>query len=139
MEKSSLGLRTVVAGVLITAATSLFAQPAITLPPNGDNQKSTVSQQIGMVNVTIDYNSPNVTSPTGENRTGKNLGTARSLRPHQSGVRTLQGMSLARRSQRKYGVHRLRRREDPGAAAESRLVRTSLHRRPRRMDCHLFE
>lgn len=71
MKKSSLGLRAVVAGVLITAATSLFAQPAITLPPNGDNQKSTVSQQIGIVKVTIDYNSPNVTSPTGENRTGK--------------------------------------------------------------------
>lgn len=71
MKKSSLGLHAVAAGVLLTAAASLFAQSAITLPPSGDNQKSTVSQQIGLVKVTIVYNSPNVTSPAGENRTGK--------------------------------------------------------------------
>jgi len=71
MNRPALALRGVAAGILIAATTSLFAQPAITLPPNGDNQKSTVSQQIGIVKVTIDYNSPNVTSPTGENRTGK--------------------------------------------------------------------
>jgi len=70
MNRPALGFRAVAAGILITATTSLFAQ-AVTLPPSGDNQKSIVSQQIGLVNVTIDYNSPNVTSPTGENRTGK--------------------------------------------------------------------
>lgn len=71
MKKSSLGFRAVIAVVLVVAASSLLAQRAITLPPSGDNQQSTVSQQIGMVKVTIVYNSPNVTSPTGENRTGK--------------------------------------------------------------------
>lgn len=71
MKRPALICRAVAAGILLIATTTAFAQPAVTLPPNGDNQKSVVSQQIGLVNVTITYNSPNVTSPTGENRTGK--------------------------------------------------------------------
>lgn len=43
----------------------------ITLPPSGDNQKSSVSQWIGLVKVTIDYNSPDVHGPNGEDRKGK--------------------------------------------------------------------
>lgn len=43
----------------------------ITLPPSGDNQKSMVSQSMGFVQVTIEYNSVDVHSPTGEDRTGK--------------------------------------------------------------------
>ncbi len=42
----------------------------ISLPPGGDNQKAENSQWIGPVQVTITYNSPDVTSPTGEDRTG---------------------------------------------------------------------
>ncbi len=45
--------------------------PGITTPPGGDNQRSVVTQYMGMVAVTIDYNSPDVHSPTGEDRTGK--------------------------------------------------------------------
>ena len=43
---------------------------SITTPPSGDNQKCTVIQGIGLVSVRIDYSSPNVHSPTGEDRTG---------------------------------------------------------------------
>src|SRR5687768_3072416 len=55
----------------VTAA----AQTTITTPPNGDNQKSSVTQHIGPVRVTIDYNSPNVTGPQGEDRRGNIWGT----------------------------------------------------------------
>jgi Protein of unknown function (DUF2911) len=40
-------------------------------PPNGDNQSSTVSQTIGLVKVTINYSSPDVHGPNGEDRKGK--------------------------------------------------------------------
>lgn len=43
----------------------------ITLPPNGDNQHAMVTQYIGLVEVTIDYYSPDVTSPSGDDRTGE--------------------------------------------------------------------
>ena len=47
-----------------------FAQ--ITTPPGGANQRSVTTQYIGkMVSVTIDYNSPDVTSPQGQDRKGK--------------------------------------------------------------------
>lgn len=44
---------------------------SIPLPPSGENYKSSVSQWIGLVKVTVDYNSPNVTAPNGEDRKGK--------------------------------------------------------------------
>ena len=47
-----------------------FAQLA-SLPPDGDNQRSTVTQQIGAVTVTIDYHSPDVHGPDGKDRRGK--------------------------------------------------------------------
>jgi hypothetical protein len=53
-------------------AAPTWAQPAtVTLPPDGDNQHATVTQHIGLVRVSVDYNSPDVHSPTGEDRTGK--------------------------------------------------------------------
>lgn len=60
-----------------TAIAALFALPGeaqfpgLTLPPSGENQHSTVTQGIGLVSVTVDYNSPNVHSPTNEDRRGK--------------------------------------------------------------------
>lgn len=51
-----------------------FAAPAsaqtLTLPPDGDNQHSTVTQAIGLVTVTIDYHSPDVHAPDGTDRRG---------------------------------------------------------------------
>jgi Protein of unknown function (DUF2911) len=46
-------------------------QPGLTLPPSGDNQYSSVTQGIGPVRLTVTYNSPDVHSPTGEDRRGK--------------------------------------------------------------------
>jgi len=63
---------------LIAAAAMLCASIAsaqISTPPSGDNQKSSVSQNIGLVKVTIDYSSPDVHLPSGEDRTGKIYGT----------------------------------------------------------------
>lgn len=54
--------------VLLGLWVSAFAQLA--LPPSGDNQKSSVTQWIGPVSVTITYNSPNVTGPRGQDRKG---------------------------------------------------------------------
>jgi hypothetical protein len=50
-----------------------FAQgpPRLTLPPSGNNQRATVTQHIGPVEITIDYSSPAVHSPSGEDRRGK--------------------------------------------------------------------
>src|SRR5688572_11756984 len=51
------------------------AGQAISTPPSGDNQKSSVSQHIGVVEVTIDYSSPDVHAPDGTDRRGKIWGT----------------------------------------------------------------
>jgi tetratricopeptide (TPR) repeat protein len=55
---------------IAASAQGNFAGPSIVLPPTGENQKSEIVQHIGLVQVKIIYNSPNVTSPAGENRTG---------------------------------------------------------------------
>jgi tetratricopeptide (TPR) repeat protein len=44
---------------------------SITVPPSGGNQRATITQGIGLVRVTIDYSSPHVHSPAGEDRHGK--------------------------------------------------------------------
>ncbi|HYF69213.1 MAG TPA: DUF2911 domain-containing protein [Ohtaekwangia sp.] len=48
---------------------SAWAQ-SITLPPSGDNQKSSVTQWIGLASITITYFSPDVHTTDGEDRTG---------------------------------------------------------------------
>lgn len=40
------------------------------LPPSGDNQRCEVTQWMGPVSVTVDYHSPDVHAPTGEDRSG---------------------------------------------------------------------
>lgn len=57
--------------LLAISATAVFAQAGLTLPPSGDNQRASVTQWIGPVKVTLDYSSPDVTGPAGEDRTGK--------------------------------------------------------------------
>jgi tetratricopeptide (TPR) repeat protein len=48
-----------------------FDTPAqISVPPLADNQKSKVSQWMGIVELSVTYNSPDVTSPSGESRRG---------------------------------------------------------------------
>jgi len=69
MKNSALALLLVTGLLGTVAAQAQFSGP--TLPPSGDNQKASVSQWIGLVEVNITYNSPDVTSPAGEDRTGK--------------------------------------------------------------------
>jgi hypothetical protein len=42
----------------------------LAMPPNGDNERSEVSQWIGLVKVTIDYHSPNIHGGGGADRSG---------------------------------------------------------------------
>jgi Tfp pilus assembly protein PilF len=56
--------------LLVGTAATLDAQ-ALTTPPGGANQRSVVTQYMGMASVTIDYNSPDVTGPAGNDRTGQ--------------------------------------------------------------------
>jgi hypothetical protein len=72
--------RSVLAFALTAALAPVVLAPianaqALSLPPSGDNQKSTVIQNIGLVQVSIDYSSPNVHGPNGEDRRGKIWGT----------------------------------------------------------------
>lgn len=58
-----------IASLFAFSVSTLFSQ--ITLPPSGDNQKASVTQYMGMANVTVTYSSPNVHGPNNEDRTGK--------------------------------------------------------------------
>ncbi len=61
--------RTIAAALLLVAA-SVSAE--ITSPPSGNNQKASVTQYLGLVKVTIDYNSPRVHQPgTNTDRRGQ--------------------------------------------------------------------
>jgi hypothetical protein len=66
-------MRTLVLAALATGA--LTAGPAaaqlLHAPPSGDNQRSTVIQQIGPVEVSVTYSSPDVHAPDGSDRRGK--------------------------------------------------------------------
>jgi tetratricopeptide (TPR) repeat protein len=68
-------MRRLITAVFAIVFPVVLAAQAITLPPNGDNQKSSVTQHIGPVKVTVDYNSPDVHAPNGEDRRGKIWGT----------------------------------------------------------------
>jgi tetratricopeptide (TPR) repeat protein len=56
--------------LLLTAITSMAFAQALTQPPNGGNQKASVTQWIGPVAVMINYNSPDVHAPNGNDRKG---------------------------------------------------------------------
>ena len=56
--------------VLLAAAAGPAAAQGLKLPPSGENQRATVSQEIGPVTVTIDYSSPRVVLH-GNDRRGK--------------------------------------------------------------------
>ena len=56
--------------ILLTGVVNLSYAQSLTVPPSGDNQKSSVTQYIGLTKVTIHYSSPNVHAPNGTDRTG---------------------------------------------------------------------
>src|SRR5262249_14185033 len=65
------------AGTALGVAGAAQAQNVggLTMPPSGGNQKASVAQHIGLVKVSVDYSSPHVHSPVGEDRKGKISGT----------------------------------------------------------------
>jgi hypothetical protein len=67
------GMIGAIAVALALAATA--SAQTVTLPPSGNNQRATVTQHIGLVTVSIDYSSPRVVSPSGDDRRGKIWGT----------------------------------------------------------------
>ncbi len=60
-----------VVAALGLAGSAAAQSPGVTLPPSGGNERQTVIQQIGLVHVSVDYSSPHVHSPLGEDRKGK--------------------------------------------------------------------
>jgi tetratricopeptide (TPR) repeat protein len=63
-------MRTLSAIALAALLISSSASAQITAPPSGNNQRASVTQYLGLVKVTIDYNSPRV-HRNGEDRRGK--------------------------------------------------------------------
>ena len=56
--------------MLVASSVATYGQ-SITLPPDADNERSEVAQQIGMVRAALEYHSPDVHGPNGEDRRGK--------------------------------------------------------------------
>ncbi len=73
MRSTALRLALVAVMGMAASHSSSIAQEQyrLTAPPSGNNQRASVTQYIGLVKITVDYNSPNVTSPQGQDRTGK--------------------------------------------------------------------
>jgi tetratricopeptide (TPR) repeat protein len=67
-------MMTLTSAALFATSVTTLGQ-SITLPPSGDNQRSEVIQQIGMVRASIEYSSPDVHAPNGDDRRGKIWGT----------------------------------------------------------------
>lgn len=58
--------------IVLVGGQQLSAQfPGLTLPPSGNNQKASVNQYIGPVEVTVEYSSPAVHGPDGKDRRGQ--------------------------------------------------------------------
>ncbi len=71
MTRSRAMLVAVVAVVVSLGVPRPAAAFDVPVPPPGGAQRSTVTQHLGLVTVSVDYSSPRVTSPSGENRKGK--------------------------------------------------------------------
>lgn len=56
--------------IIFTLSVSAVSVAQISVPPNGDNQRASVTQFIGPVEVNITYSSPDVHGPNGEDRKG---------------------------------------------------------------------
>jgi tetratricopeptide (TPR) repeat protein len=77
------------AAILATGVSS--AAQSITLPPSGGNQRAEVIQQIGMVRASIEYSSPDVHGPGGEDRRGKIWGALVPWGIHDLGFNNAKG------------------------------------------------
>ena len=55
----------------VLAGSSTAAAQSLTLPPDGSNQRAEIIQHIGLVRASVEYSSPDVHGPAGEDRRGK--------------------------------------------------------------------
>lgn len=69
MHRATSRIAPLAALALVCAAPVALAKD-ITLPPSGDNQWSKTVQQMGMVQISIEYSSPDVHGPDGRDRRG---------------------------------------------------------------------
>ena len=79
------------AAIVAAGVNNAAAQQTITLPPDGNNQRSEVTQQIGMVRASIEYSSPDVHAPNGDDRRGKIWGTLVPYGIHDLGFNNRKG------------------------------------------------
>ena len=79
------------AAILATSVSSAAQSQSLTLPPDGGNQRAEVIQQIGMVRASIEYSSPDVHGPGGEDRRGKIWGTLVPWGIHDLGFNNAKG------------------------------------------------
>ena len=61
---------TLLTSILVCLLPTGAVAQGLTLPPNGENQKASVTQYVGPVAITVDYSSPDVTGPQGQDRRG---------------------------------------------------------------------
>jgi len=71
VHKSARFLPVLAAAAVLTALPAAAQVDGLTVPPSGDNQYSSVTQGIGLVRVSVDYHSPQVQRPKGQDRRGK--------------------------------------------------------------------
>jgi hypothetical protein len=69
MPRRTLRSAAYAAAFVIAFATAAYAKD-VTLPPSGDNPHCTVTQSMGLVQMSVDYNSPDVHAPDGSDRKG---------------------------------------------------------------------
>jgi tetratricopeptide (TPR) repeat protein len=63
-------MKKILSVIFLTFACCVAFSQSLSQPPSGDNQKASVTQWIGPVSVTINYSSPDVHAPNGDDRTG---------------------------------------------------------------------
>jgi hypothetical protein len=71
MKIAKLKIQFVLAMTVAMWCGTIMAQGPVTGPPSGGNQKASVTQYMGLVSVTVTYNSPDITGPDGVSRAGK--------------------------------------------------------------------
>jgi hypothetical protein len=64
-------MRRLALAIALTLPAAAQIIPGLEIPPSGNNQKASVTQNIGPVRVTIDYSSPAVHGPDGKDRRGQ--------------------------------------------------------------------
>src|SRR5687768_4182820 len=85
------GRMLLVAATMMAASATAAAQTTLTMPPDGGNQRAEVAQQIGLVRVSVEYSSPDVHGPNGEDRRGKIWGALVPYGIHDLGFNNAKG------------------------------------------------